>query len=144
MPEFGGLVLRSMQEIVATGMAHTLFVITFIGFVVGSWKGMRAWRKARDEAMLARAAQQDAIGRVLKHLDNGGSTLVSKVDKSNDLLREHVELANASFRDNANEHRALHERIDNLLTLLVGGVSPRPRRTAERHHQREESDDEPC
>ena len=114
-----------------------LFLIAVTGFITGIYKGRKAWRKARDEAIAARTRQEDSIGRVLKHLDNGGSMLVTKVDMGNELLLNHIHSADTWFKSNDEAHKEIHRRIDGLFLLQAGGNATEPRKAAERHKNRE-------
>lgn len=96
-------------------MEHTLFLITLIGFIIGSIKGVRAWKKDRREAIAARIRHEDSIARVLRHLDNGGATLVAKVDDGNKMLSEHIAEATEWFKNNDQAHKEIHSRIDEVL-----------------------------
>jgi hypothetical protein len=126
-------------------MARILFLITVVGFVVGVIKGVHAWRRSRDEAVAARTRHEDALTKMLKQFENnGGSSLLDKVEEGNreaatirDTLNAHVRDADLWFAENNEAHKELHRRIDGVLTILGGGGLVASRQTAERHKNRE-------
>lgn len=117
-------------------MEGVLFTIAVVGFITGIYKGRKAWQKARDEAIAARTRQEDGIARVLKHMDNGGSMLVEKVDKGNAMITQHIADADGWFKSNDEAHKEIHRRIDGLVEAILGGSATAPRKAAERHRGR--------
>lgn len=121
-----------------TGMEHTAWLIGVVTFVVASVKGIRGWRKARDEAIAARTRQEDALAKVLAQFENnGGSSLLDKVEEGNRVLTSHVEFADGWFKANDEAHAVIHRRIDGVFELLAGGTATTPRKTAARHQNRD-------
>lgn len=125
-------------------MDIVLFIIAVATFVGGLIKGVRGWRKARDEAIAARARQEDALERVLSQFkNNGGSSLVDKVDRGNAqigdvsaILAAHVAAADDWFEKNTADHTDIHRRIDGLFELIAGRGQTEPRRMSDRHAAR--------
>lgn len=94
---------------------HFAIILGVIATSFGLVKGIRGWRKERKEAAAARVRHEDAIARVLRHLDNGGLTLVTKVDAGNKMLADHIEEASEWFKNNDLAHKEIHSRIDEVL-----------------------------
>lgn len=94
---------------------HFAIILGVIATSVGLAKGIKSWRKDRREAVAARVRHEDAIALVLRHLDNGGLTLVTKVDKGNQMLADHISEATEWFKNNDLAHKEIHSRIDEVL-----------------------------
>jgi hypothetical protein len=121
---------------------HLAIILGVIATAFGLLKGLRGWRGARDEAIAARARQEDGIARVLAHMDNGGAMLVDKVDKGNKMLADHMCAADQWFKANDSDHKDIHRRIDGVFELLAGSGATQPRKAAERHRAVRNNEDE--
>jgi hypothetical protein len=128
-----------------SGMEHTAWLIGVITFVVGTVKGIRGWRKARDEAIAARTRHEDMLARIMHEFENNnGGSLLDKVEEGNrqtkavnDTLATHVETADTWFQSNDDAHAVIHRRIDGLFELIAGSGATTPRKTAARHQNRD-------
>jgi hypothetical protein len=130
---------------------HAAVILGIFLTLLGIAKAITAWREQRDEAICARALQQEALGRVLKQFENnGGSSLLDKVEEGNRktesiaaMLDDHVSTAEDYWATNNRALEALNRRVDGMFEqLLARSNANSPRKTADRHASRTATPDE--
>lgn len=139
------------------GVNHTTIflglILTTLGIIIAYYKlraQHKATVKAREEAVVARAKQQELLEIISTTVltNNGGGTLLDKIEEGNRVLDEHVKDAAVYFKANDHAHEELKKatseqarRIDGLYEIVIGGSSTLPRKTAQRHLNREEQNE---
>jgi uncharacterized membrane protein len=128
------------------GFSHTSIflgiVLTTLGILIAYFKLRNQHREtlaAREAAVVERAEQKKLLETIsTQFTNNGGGTLLDKVEEGNRVLDEHVKVAEQSFKKNEEQHADIHRRIDGMFELFVGGSANTPRKTAQRHLNRED------
>jgi hypothetical protein len=111
---------------------HFAILLGIIATLFGLFKGLNGWRRARDEAIVARVRQQDSIDAIAAEFKpRNGQTMAQVVAETNKDLKEHCTAAEVWFSNNDDAHRDIHRRIDGLFELF--GTPTTARKTAERH-----------
>ena len=139
------------------GVNHTTIflglILTTLGIIIAYFK-LKAQHKAtlasREQAVIERNDQRLLLEEIAKEFrPNHGSSLVDRVTDIGSSLATHCEKADIWFADNDKAHeeiKRLHlehwnetsRRVDGLYEIMLGGSASAPRKTAQRHLNREE------
>jgi hypothetical protein len=124
---------------------HIAILLGVMATVLGLVKGLTGWRRARDEAIVARAKQQEKLDTIAAEFTpRNGRTLATVVADTEKSVHAHHEKADKWFTDNDEAHKDIHRRIDGLFEVLMARGQTDPRRLADRHAQRSSAQSEPA
>lgn len=118
---------------------HFGILLALVATTFGLFRGIRAWRAERAQALQARVRHEQQLEEVLAEFrPRNGRTLAEVVAAIDLSVADHHAKADRWFAQNEEDHKVLHRRIDGLFEML-GGTNGK-RRQADRHHEVREED----